>query len=249
MHETIIQNILTLLRYGAFPSEKSPVDLVAMSPYKWRKLVSAAEKLEILPYIANAVSLLEGKTDLPASLTECIRQYPVESLQIKDYDTSTAKLYNFLTQKRLEEVHEEELNSDSLSEETLILLDIIVMNADNIITKDVNINGIVSLGRYVRMNEEKVDFEKLKHWLAIIGLVQMATLQGNMLSECMGFTKEELPFIRKRKKKAKQLFIDTIEKVFCEHSISNTTRLNVAMLETVSHRITSAVSFIKDIEE
>ena len=105
------------------------------------------------------------------------------------------------------------------------------------------------MGQYIREQGEKIDYDKLRLWLAYIGLVQIASVEGNMLISCMGFAAEELPFVIKPYHKAKRLFMNSITKVFGKHSFSTMTRMNIAMLETISHRFVSAISLVTDIEE
>ena len=63
LHNTITNNLLTLLRVGAFGISDSD-SLVIMSDDKWRRLVSAAEKLQILPYIYTGTTLMSDDKNL-----------------------------------------------------------------------------------------------------------------------------------------------------------------------------------------
>ena len=94
-----------------------------------------------------------------------------------------------------------------------------------------------------------MEYKELCAWLARIGLVQVASMEGNMLISCMHFSADEMPFVIKPFRKARRLFVDTIENAFSKHSFSTMTRMNVAMLETISHRFSSAISLVTDIEE
>ncbi|MBQ0073001.1 MAG: hypothetical protein KBT34_02275 [Prevotella sp.] len=252
MHNSIVRNIIVLLESGAFGTvggdsikEESPL-LVAMSPHKWRTLIKIAKELNVLSYIAAGADALHGQENLSNAFLENLKEYDVT---IRDLDVRDAQLYNHWTSKRLVEVHEEEMNSPNLSEETLNLLDIIIYNADEIITHDVNIEGIIALGVYVRSKKDKIDYEKLSTWLRYVGMVNVASLLGNILIDCMSFKEEELPFVIKPYKKAKNLFMHSLVNALKKHTCSNATRMNIAMLETVSHRFVSAISLVTDIEE
>lgn len=255
MHDSITKNIMTLLECGAFGTvngkpltDEVLSEIVPMSAHKWRKMVLAAEKMGVLPYIAIGAEHMKAAKDLSPALMETLKD-PNKKLDVSDFDTTNAQLYNHWTSKRLEEVHEEEMNSQSLSEETLTVLDIIIANADEIITRDVSIEGIIALGSYVRHNKEKIDFEKLNKWLAYVGMINMASLQGCMLIQRMAFSEDELPFVTKTYKKAGKLFMNSLTKVYKKHTCSNATRMNISMIETVSHRFVSAISLVTDIEE
>lgn len=249
MHATITHNLLTLLEHGAFTlPEASEGSVEPMSPHKWRQLTEAAAKLNILRFVARGAERLKENPALPSALHAAIAARGGGSDEVP-FDYSSAHLFNLWTQKRLEEVREEEMNSHDTSDETLILLDMIIRNAEYIVTKDTNIDGIVSMGGYIREHKDSIDYQKLCSWLARIGLVQVASMEGNMLISCMHFSADEMPFVIKPFHKAHRLFVDTIENAFSKHSFSTMTRMNVAMLETISHRFSSAISLVTDIEE
>lgn len=239
---------MLLLQAGAFSTVAEGDTLVPMTPHKWRKLVMAAEELHILPYINLALEQCKNDPNLHPVLKVLLTQKE-ETLKLSDIDTSKAMLYNHWTQRSWQNVKEEELNSGNISEATLNLLDIIIYNADAIITKDTDVEGIIALGRFVRQYAADIDYEKLTSWLSQIGLVQLANLEGSMLVSSMGFTEAELPFVRKPHRNAHKLFMNSIEKVFSKHSFSNATRMNVAMLETLSNRFVRAITMVTDIEE
>lgn len=248
MHAVITHNLMLLLERGAFGQSADGETLLPMSPHKWRKLVMAAKELNLLRYVAAGARESEAEADVSPVLFEALAAQG-DGKQEVPFDSSTAHLFNHWTQKRLESVREEEMNAHDTSDETLILLDIIIKNAEYIVTKDTSIDGIVTLGRYIREHKNGIDYNKLQHWLADIGLVQIASMEGNMLISCMHLSQDEMPFVIKPYRKARRLFMNSVEKVFQKHSFSNMTRMNVAMLETISHRFVTAISMVTDIEE
>lgn len=240
MHSSIINNLTTLLKAGAFyngnVNGNANYKLEPMSQHKWRKLYKAAEALNVLGYVAmGAQKLLPDSNELVSFQ----REFPL----------TEASLFNHWSDKHLLEVREEEMNAPDTSEDTLTLLDTIVANAHYIITTDVNIEGIISLGRMVRQNKDKIDTTKLASWLSHIGLVQIANLEANMLTLCWDFAPEEIPFYKKEYRKAKTLHDNVIRKALDTHSFSTATRINVALTETVSYNFMNAISKITDIEE
>lgn len=248
MHSSIIHNLTILLESGAYGHSDSTESIVAMSPHKWRKLVSAAANMNIMRYIAAGAEHIKDNEAVPPALFMELEKCGADK-EMPAFDHTTAHLFNHWTQKKLDEVREEEMNSPNTSDETLTLLDYIIKNAEYIITQDTSIEGIISMGCYIRNNKEHIDYNKLNSWLSGIGLVQTASMEGNMLISCMHFAAEELPFVIKPFHRAQRLFMNSIIKVFDKHSFSTRTRLNVAMLETVSHRFMSAISLVTDIEE
>lgn len=238
MHSSIINNLVTLLKAGAFGISSLAPDqrLEPMSPYKWRVLYKASEKLNVTGYVAIGAPLL-GNTDL--NIVPFQRDFPLVN----------ASLFNHWSDKHLMEVREEEMNAPDTSEETLLLLDMIVANTHAMITKDVSIEGIISLGRMLRQNKEKIDFAKLASWLSTIGLVQVANLEANILVDYWGFSTEEIPFYNKPYPKASKLYHKALCKALENNSFSTATRMNVAMMETVSYNFVKNISRITDIEE
>jgi hypothetical protein len=239
---------MLLLEQGAFGQFNPEDGYSPMSPHKWRTLVAAAAELNVLRFVAQGAEAVKGEKAISPVFFAALDARNIGNDE-KPFDSSTAHLFNHWTQKRLEEVREEEMNSHNTSDETLILLDFIIKNAEYIVTKDTSIEGIIAMGRYIKESKGSIDYDKLRSWLAHIGLVQIASMEGNMLISCMHFAAEELPFIIKPFPKAQHLFLNSLKKVFGKHSFSMTTRMNVAMLETISHRFVSAISLVTDIEE
>lgn len=248
MHEDILHNFLLLLECGAFQKPSDGASLRPMSQHKWRKLVEVASLLHVLRFLGKGALCMQNDKNASPTLLQTLedKEYSKET---PVFDASTAHLFNHWTQQRLESVREEEMNSHNTSDESLILLDIIIKNAESIITNDTCIEGIIAMGRYIRDNKEKIDYNKIRYWLAHIGLVQVASMEGNMLIDCMHFTAEEIPFVIKPYHKARKLFLNSIKKVFEKHSFSTVTRMNVVMLETISYRFMKAISMVTDIEE
>lgn len=250
LHHAITDNLMILLKVGAFGGAFDG-ELIQMSPSKWRKLALAAEHLGILSYIADGAEIL-GKRDFlsPVLLDVLSIKGDVIDIQRKNkYDYSKAKLFNFYTSQRREGVVNEETSGDDISEETLNLLDIIIAIMDDMITKDINVLGVITLGQYIRQHKELINYQKLNRWLAHVGLVQVASLEGNVLIECFDFKPEELPFVIKEDLKSYDILYENLENAFRNHTFNNKTRLNIAMLETLSYRFMKAITHITDIEE
>lgn len=250
MHNTTTDNLITMMRIGAFGMDEGDT-LHDMSPHKWRVLVAAAEKLRVLPCIAEATKTIDSESNCTKLLRELFDKYSsaLQQQTQEHYNYSNAKLFNIMTSRRWEGVVNEETSSKNMSETTLNMLDIIIANMDDMITSDITPMGIITLGRFIRQNKASIDYDKLLRWISHIGLVQVAQLEGSMLIDCFGFTEEELPFVRKIHKKAGKLLRHSVSKAFASHSFSIATKLNVAMLETVSNRFMGAITTITDIEE
>ena len=236
MHRLIAHNLICLIKEHTFglPATDGDIDeeatpIAPMSPHKWRTLNYVAETLGIAAYIA------EPPTPFP------------------EYDVNDAQLFNHWTNKRYMQLRDEEMASDTISEDTLRLLDIIVMNADHIIIHDVDVKGIVALGLHIQQRKATIDYEKLNYWLSRIGIIQLASFEGNILVSALGLNPDDIPFIVRRTKgrdmKARNSFIRCIDKALEKHSFGMTARLGLALNETLSHRFFSAISLVTDIEE
>jgi hypothetical protein len=250
MHDIATENIMTLIRVGAFGMTDG-TSLRNMSPYKWRKLITAAQQMCVLPYVAQGAQMLNGDSNLSSALTSALdgASEQIQQQAATKYDFSHAQLYNIMTSRRWDGVVNEETSSPVISEETLTLLDIIIANLDDMLNKDVCIHGIITLGTYIRENRDHIDFYKLNKWLTHIGLVQVASFEGSMLIHCFGFTIDELPFVVSYSKSAGRQLLRSVQKVFSPHSFSTATKMNIAMLETISKQFMSAISMVTDIEE
>ena len=233
MHSSVVNNLTTLLKAGAFDithdntHDKSSHGIISMSPYKWRILCKAADRLGVTGYVAMGA----------------------EKLGLRDLGLLNASLFNHWSDKHLMEVREEEMNAPDTSDETLMLLDTIVANAHEMISDNVSVEGIISLGRIIRQNHDKIDFTKLSSWLSTIGLVQTANLEANILIDFWGMSPDEIPFYVKPYPKASKLYHEAICNALDTGTFSTATRLNIAMTETLSYNFVKAISKITDIEE
>ena len=250
LHNTISQNLITLIKVGAFGASSNDC-LMLMSPYKWEKLLLAAEQIKVLPLIAKGTEVLKEDIHLPNFIYELLESKKDIIKQQSDYnyDYSNAKLYNYFTSQRREGVINAETSSENISEDTLVLLDIIISVMDDMITNDINIHGLITLGKYIKLHKSGINYDKLNYWLSHIGLVQVASLEGNLLVKHLGFEKSDIPFLIKDYPKADRILFDNINNIFRGHNFSNATRFNIAMLETISFHFMKAITLITDIEE
>ncbi len=249
MNSIIKENYITLLRTGAFKSNSQ--EILPMSLYKWHILANIAKEHHVQSYLAEGIKILN---DSQSSNIPDINDIGI-SLSMKydisgTFDASKAYLANGISKRRWEELREEEMNDvKNISDETLQLLDIIIMNADYIITSEVNIEGILSLGRFLRMNRDLIDYKKLNNWLIQTNMSMMANVQGSILIDVFGFSHNEIKFMTKPYKKSKRLFMNTIEHTFKKQRTPLFTCLQLATMETLFNRFSGAISIVKDVEE
>lgn len=252
MNPIIIDNYITLLRAGAFKSKNN--EILPMSLHKWRMLGNMAKEHHVQTFLADGIALIkesdpDNAKNLPdlkdVGLSEHTK-YDVEG----SFDASKAYLVNSISKRRWEELREGEMNDiENISDETLQLLDIIIMNADYAIDTQINIEGILFLGRFLHMNKDLINSTKLNHWLTQTKMSAMANMQGTILTDIFDFPQEEIPFLTKPFKKSEDLFMQTLENTFKKHRIPLFTCLQLATLETIYCRFSGAISIVRDVEE
>ncbi|MCQ2220371.1 MAG: hypothetical protein MJZ12_03195 [Prevotella sp.] len=214
-----------------------------MSLYKWRRLLLTASRLGVSGYIANGIQVLIDDPMLPKEI----------AFEAKDenYDISKARMYNIFTQKKFLKIQDNERHSIDTSIETVELLRLIVANADEIITSDISLPGIISIGKYLRTKGDKVDFVKMTEWLHKIGIKQIASLLASILIELFDFEEDEIEFLKRRYVNPlvhyDNLLISAINGT--GHKFRSASRINVALVETTSYHLGQFISKIRDIEE
>lgn len=252
MNPIIIDNYITLLRAGALKSKNN--EILPMSLHKWRMLGNMAKEHHVQTFLADGIALIkesdpDNAKNLPdlkdVGLSEHTK-YDVEG----SFDASKAYLVNSISKRRWEELREGEMNDiENISDETLQLLDIIIMNADYAIDTQINIEGILFLGRFLHMNKDLINSTKLNHWLTQTKMSAMANMQGTILTDIFDFPQEEIPFLTKPYHKAEDIFMQTLENTFKKHRIPLFTCLQLATLETIYCRFSGAISIVRDVEE
>ncbi len=239
MHYTVIDNMLTLLRAGAF-DDVADAEIVPMSQYKWRVLMRAATVLGVLQYVVRG-----GEKLVPNNVYVCI---DTAGLQCPTFDVDgTSYLFNRWTQQRLYDVREEEMNSHATSDESLHVLDLIVANANFMVRNELSVLGIISLGVYMRENSKTIDYEKVVPWLRRTNLMQVSSLLGSILIDCFGFSEDEVPFLFQYYSSGEKKLVRCITSN--GRGLSLPFRLNMALVETLSYYFKRATSVITNIEE
>ena len=137
----------------------------------------------------------------------------------------------------------------NISDETLQLLDIIIMNADYVIDSTVSLEGLLLFGRFIRENKKAIDYTKLNNWLAKTKMVSMAELLGTILIEFFDFSQDEFPFMRTSVKSSEKIFTQTLEHTFHKQRTPLLTCMHLAAFETLCHRFSGIISVVRDVEE
>ncbi len=207
-----IRNFINILRSGAFDDVK-PIGM--LSNYKWRKLVDLAKMHGLIQVFANGLERYHYDNNL--NISESLIDEIGAELRVAPI-TGFADLYDFnhmvLQSKplnqQLKDIIRKEFADTERSYETLQAMAIILFNAEHILTGRSYLKGIIDLGRYLRLEGNKVDFVKLEEWLKKTEMTGMGNLQGSLLITGFGFTIEELPFVVKLVKKPMQQLLSAI---------------------------------------
>lgn len=249
MNPIILENYIILLRAGAFKSKDN--EITPMSLHKWRVLGKMAKEHHVQGFLSDGIKHIKDSQNSNIPDIDIVGQSDVASEDAKEsFNASKAYLSYSLTKRKWEELREEEMSDiHNISDETLQLLDIIIMNADYIIDSMVNLEGVLLFGRFVRENKKAIDYTKLNSWLEKTKMVSMAEMLGTILIEFFGFSQDEFPFMTTQINSSERIFTKALEHTFHRQRTPLLTCLHLATLETLFHRFSGVISVVRDVEE
>ena len=207
--DVIQRNFFRILSSGAFNSQSN---IEPMSPFKWRRLMQMVDAQQVIPVFVKGISKhsLDEGLRLPDSIIADIKARMNDNRTLSGKVPEKVKLSSRLLNHRLKGIIHNELHSIDTSIEALDILKLIVSNSQSMLTRGMDLDGIITLGQYLRTRGDKVDFVKLDAWLSSLMLHPMAELQGNILISVFGFDEDELPFITKYDQKAYKLTLRSV---------------------------------------
>lgn len=207
--DVIQRNFFRILSSGAFNNQSN---IEPMSPFKWRRLMQMVDAQQVIPIFVKGInkhSLDEGLR-LPDSIIADIKARMNDNKTLSGKVPEKVRLSSRLLNHRLKGIIHNELHSIDTSIEALDILKLIVSNSQSMLTRGMDLDGIITLGQYLRTRGDKVDFVKLDAWLSSLMLHPMAELQGNILISVFGFDEDELPFVTKYDQKAYKLTLRSV---------------------------------------
>lgn len=207
--DVIQRNFFRILSSGAFNSQSN---IEPMSPFKWRRLMQMVDAQQVIPVFVKGISKhsLDEGLRLPDSIIADIKARMNDNRTLSGKVPEKVKLSSRLLNHRLKGIIHNELHSIDTSIEALDILKLIVSNSQSMLTRGMYLDGIITLGQYLRTRGDKVDFVKLDAWLSSLMLHPMAELQGNILISVFGFDEDELPFVTKYDQKAYKLTLRSV---------------------------------------
>jgi hypothetical protein len=249
MNPIILENYITILRAGAFKSKDN--EIIPMSLHKWHVLGKMAKEHNVQDFLSNGIKNIQESHNPDLPDIDIIEESEISADDVnKNFNASKAYLSYSLSKRRWEELREEEMSDIyNISDETLQLLDIIIMNADYVIDSMVSLEGVLLFGRFIRENKKAIDYTKLNNWLEKTKMVSMAELLGTILIEFFDFSQDELPFMRTSVKNSGKIFTQTLEHTFHKQRTPLLTCMHLAAYETLCHRFSGIISVVRDVEE
>ena len=242
MHPIILDNFTALLRAGAFNLKIESIE--PMSAFKWAKLLDVAEKLDVKNYIEEGMHHYFSSDEMPVVIS------PKDSLRENNFDCSEACLYGPLSSRKFKKIYVDERHSMDTSVESLKLLSLIVQNANLIITSDLSLSGIIAVGEYLRKLGNKVDFVKLNQWIEKLGIIEVSSFIGALLVELFDFDSDEIEFMTRKYANPLTHYYRLIDHAVNEiHHFPTLSRLNIALIETTSYKVSNVLSRILNVEE
>lgn len=182
-----------------------------MSKYKWCVLLNTAVDLDVAQYIARGLERERENVsvDYPTAYIERLS----EASQTEDINWNSIDMphfMNFATNYRLRHIVQKEKHEIDTSISSLQLLRLMMINAQDLLSRGISLRGVIRLGEFMRSRGNEVDYVKLDTWIDALDMRRMANLLGSVLEEFFGFEKDELPFYTKQNKKAKKLVLTFI---------------------------------------
>lgn len=178
-----------------------------MSAFKWTRLYQLAVMHNITPYVYDGI--IRSKNQFFLHLTEkqkkdwekAIADYRAQENtmgeQEEDEFLRPDRLTNPLLNKRLQEILDDE-HSDVTSRQLLLILIRVVRHLFN---EGMPIRQVTELGIFLRKNRQRIDFQAVERWIERLRLTQMTQLTGEFLVLLLGFSEDEIPFLKERKEK------------------------------------------------
>ncbi len=214
--DIVQRNFLNLLRYGAFSDN---VTLEPMTEFKWKKVIALTKALkteDILCQCLQSPTLLQS---IPENIVALIKNNADEYTQQDNNDSKDdvpPRLSNFMLNRWLDKIRDNEIHAIDTSTETLHLLDLVVANCHCILTFGINLRLLLQLGIYLRTQGQKVDFVKFDHWLQKLHLQRMAQFEGNLIVRLFRFEQDEIPFILSSDPNADVYATKLLQGIFCD---------------------------------
>ena len=195
--DIIQRNIFKLIRCGAFNTKEQ---IEPMSAFKWAKLFQLAIIHDVASDVYEGLQqckdqfflrMTEAQWELWEKTINDIRQAPPSEDQEENEFLKADHLTNPILNHKLQNILDDE-SSDTRTRQLLLT---IIRTARHILNEGLPIKELILLGKELRHESNRIDFNTLEKWLRSLKFQQAAHLEGALLVELLGFEKEEIPFI------------------------------------------------------
>lgn len=195
--DIIQRNIFKLIRCGAFNTKEQ---IEPMSAFKWAKLFQLAIIHDVACDVYEGLQqckdqfflrMTEAQWELWEKTINDIRQAPPSEDQEENEFLKADHLTNPILNHKLQNILDDE-SSDTWTRQLLLT---IIRTARHILNEGLPIKELILLGKELRHESNRIDFNTLEKWLRSLKFQQAAHLEGALLVELLGFEKEEIPFI------------------------------------------------------
>ena len=189
------RNFFRLIRCGEFNRQEQ---IEPMSVSKWNKVYQLALMHQVIPSVYAGIQ--QCKDQFFLHLTE---------KQVKEWEKANSEalrtdrqeeenellradhLTNPILNKKLQDILDDE-HSDIATRQLLL---IIIHIARHILNEGVPVYNLVELGKYLSTEGHRVDYITLNQWLKKLAFTPMSQLEGALLIQMFGFSKEQVPFL------------------------------------------------------
>jgi hypothetical protein len=195
--DIIQRNIFKLIRCGAFNTKEQ---IEPMSAFKWAKLFQLAIIHDVACDVYEGLQqckdqfflrMTEAQWELWEKTINDIRQAPPSEDQEENEFLKADHLTNPILNHKLQNILDDE-SSDTRTRQLLLT---IIRTTRHILNEGLPIKELILLGKELRHESNRIDFNTLEKWLRSLKFQQAAHLEGALLVELLGFEKEEIPFI------------------------------------------------------
>lgn len=169
-----------------------------MSISKWNKVFQLALMHQVIPSVYAGIRQCQDQFFLHLSEKQ-MKEWEKADTEARQTNNQEEEnellradhLTNPLLNKKLQAILDDE-QSDIMTRQ--LLLNIIHISR-HILNEGVPVYHLVQLGKYLHNESHRVDFDALNQWLKKLGFTPMAQLEGALLIQMFGFSKEEIPFM------------------------------------------------------
>jgi len=199
----INRNLFRLLNRGAFNHDSGTLE--PMSKYKWQRLFAIATQHNVTNIITPQLN--EQKTHpnfmFPEELTKAWTE-AAKNNEEKENEAMTVgnkeklRFANFLINRKLKNIIEQERHEIDANTETVYLLKLYITITTAMLGPGMKLSQLIRIGKYLREKGDKVDYVKFEKWIDTLSMHRMTDTISSMLMQFFDFQKEEFPFLHEQ---------------------------------------------------